>query len=296
MLEAEFSRFDSNSWASDFSQQGKINAVENEDFHHLSTGEGEWWFECTLTWNHSISILDQVTYEVLYTIHFYDVDCSWVFYPDEGSGNGGDIGGGDDPGGTCDNPMDLCFEDPGGGSPVPPPPTDPCDAENPPVACLNPCQTGDPDIDNFKTQLMFEDIWKASRVGTKNSASDQAQRLENGLLVEPLGSEYYHLRIPEDLPAGISVTQTNLRLSWNYTQDWKNHLPEGTFYVHTHPYYVGEIVYDNFNRPHVSGRSDDDVDALKELGISKGITIDADNIFVFDDNGNTLAEYERCGY
>jgi hypothetical protein len=146
---------------------------------------------------------------------------------------------------------------------------------------------------------MFEDIWKASRVGTKNSASDQAQRLENGLITQPIGGgEHSHMRVPDDLPTIIknTVIQTNTRLIWAINQDWVDTLPEGTVYTHVHPYYVGEIVYDNFEIPHESGWSKEDIKALKKLGIKTGIVIDADNIVVFDDNGNKIAEYERCGY
>jgi hypothetical protein len=297
MLELEFSKFESNSWALDTIQLEKINADETEVFKQQST-TGEWWFECVLTpTGFSIGIYDEND-EELYRIYFYDVVCSWVFYEDEGTG-GGDTGGGNDPNPPCDNEMDLCFEDPGGGSTVPPPPTDPCEAENPPAACLNPCETNDPIIDSFETQLMFEDIWIASRVGTKNSASDQAQRLENGLLTIPIGGgEYSQLRIPQDLPLVIknTVIQTNLRLSWAINQNWVDDLPEGTVYTHVHPYYVGEIVYDYNNEIHDSGWSNYDIKALTKLGINKGIVIDADNIVVFDDNGNKIAEYERCGY
>jgi hypothetical protein len=297
MLELEFSKFESNSWALDTIQLEKINADETEVFKQQST-TGEWWFECVLTpTGFSIGIYDEND-EELYRIYFYDVVCSWVFYEDEGTG-GGDTGGGNDPNPPCDNEMDLCFEDPGGGSPVPPPPSDPCESENPPVSCLNPCNTGDPVIDSFETQLMLEDIWKAARVGTMNSASDQAQRLENGLITQPIGGgEHNHMRIPEDLPTVVknTVIQTNTRLIWAINQDWVDTLPEGTVYTHVHPYYIGEIVYDNFGIPHESGWSKNDLESLKKLGIKTGIVIDADNIVVFDDKGNKIAEHERCGY
>jgi hypothetical protein len=230
MLELEFSKFESNSWALDTIQPEKINADETEVFKQQST-TGEWWFECVLTpTGFSIGIYDEND-EELYRIYFYDVDCSWVYYEDEGN-VGGDSGGGNDPNPPCDNEMDLCFEDPGGGSPVPPPPSDPCEGENPPVYCENPCETQNDHIDAIESQITMENAWAAS-YGPENNPFPHNQRNEKIFVITDNNGQYNFIEIESTDVSSCHINISGFSLPSN-----------AVGFFHTHPYAPNESITD----------------------------------------------------
>jgi hypothetical protein len=75
-------------------------------------------------------------------------------------------------------------------------------------------------------------------------------------------------------------------------------LPEGSIYVHTHPYKNGEIQNECLpnttlqyaHRPHSK-----DERAIGEMDVSKGIILDAQKIIIYGQNG-IIDTFNRCGY
>lgn len=190
---------------------------------------------------------------------------------------------------------DVAYGCGGGGGPGPVP--EPCDGDNPPDYCSEPepCDTDDEVIDDPAIQEAFSDLWESSNFGSADNTNPESERIEKGGFIVPgAGGGYVFQPMPDAL---INEEETGpCRITFSPPAD----LPEGTIYVHTHPYKANEeqnhcipgetLKYKN--RPGVKDRP-----ALERMGLDRGIILDADKIILYTPNESgqpTLID--RCGY
>lgn len=222
-----------------------------------------------------------------------DIRC--ISYELEYNGIGGG-GGGGFPGGNpgeCD-PLgtEPCYDDGGGGSILPPEP-DPCEEDNPPAYCENPCETGDPILDDEGIQIGFEYMWIDSNYGSNSNPNPESQREEQIGFIVPNGFGGYQLqRLSSSFITDAGPCAASFKAPAN--------LPEGTILVHIHPYSKGNsqnhcipgrtLEYDNV--PGVEDRPTLDI-----LGLDQGIILDADKVIQFTPNESEQPTLiNRCGY
>ena len=210
------------------------------------------------------------------------------------------------PGGT---EGDLCI--PIGGSS---PPTDPCESEDPPADCdpEPPCESDNPpeycdeagscfdaEIENEEHRALLEameaqenlnNLWEDTNFG-----QSEINRAEQGGFQIPNGYDdgYTFQRI---LSSQITE-QTPCKLQFQQPAN----IPEGTIYVHTHPYERGE--HQDYctarTRTYLNEVGVADRPALQQMGLDEGLIIDADRITFFRADGSSVdgyAQYDRCSY
>ena len=152
-----------------------------------------------------------------------------------------------------------------------------------------PCNTGDPRIDDSGVQELFEYLWQQSNADNPYLH----ERRETAAFLVPNGRGGWSLR--PVLPREYG------------DRDWKSaefdppdDLPPGTVYVHTHPISPEEdrvfrdsdglrIRYDE--RP-----SDDDKALLRRLGLSEGLILYGGGLRTFTQDGTITKRYGRCAY
>lgn len=220
----------------------------------------------------------------------------WVYVEgSEGGGGGGSTGGPSDDPGYCDpNGLDPCFDEgDGASSPAPP-----CSQANPPKWCSDPCETGDPVLDNTGIQEALELIWEASKTNLPI-----AQRVEQGGYITKSNGKYKFISFPK--------TWSKFACGINLPSNWKNSIPSNTVaLVHSHPFFVGEnttasnVCGSSGEVSYTSLHSQDDRDMLQEVGNHqsnfgiKGYVIDGNNTVRYGVLSFTQAESikTRCGY
>jgi len=224
-----------------------------------------------------------------------DVRCTSYVYVGGGIGGGGGSGfPGDDPG-ECDPTVYReCYggPGPGGGGQPPPEPPDPCTLTNPPAYCSNPCETGNPILDDVGIQLALERMWDLSNYGSNTSPNSEAQRKEQVGFIIPSPFGGYQLQMLAPSLINSSPCKAVFKKPAN--------LPDGAIMVHTHPYSNGEL--QNHCRPgetleYDSGPGIEDGQALRDLGLENGIILDADKIILFNQDYSVPPTLiNRCGY
>lgn len=286
LLQQQLRKFGVNSWLDSEEIKAKGNV----------TTSGDWEWVCT---EYFITVVCSMNSQgQLYNCSTTEIRCisyELSYYETPGGGAGGDPGfPGDDPG-DCD-PMGIepCFDD--GGSSIPPPEPDPCDVDDPPVYCTNPCNIGDPLIDdNVGIQGIFEGLWELSRTHLPI-----ANRLEQGgfITFNQNSGEYGFTFISD-----ANATKTACGISGNIQAP-----PNTVAYVHTHPFFEGEntmsVCGSGGVTSHSSTHSQNDYltlyDFASQIGnpLIVGYVLDGNNIDKFNTTqppGYGIVK-TRCGY
>ena len=179
-------------------------------------------------------------------------------------------------------------------------PEPPCESDDPPEYCDEAGSCFDAEIGNEEHKSILEameaqdslnNLWEDTNFG-----QSEVNRLEQGGFQVPNGYDdgYTFQRIP----SSQITEQTPCKLQFQQPAN----LPEGTIYVHTHPYERGEqqdycgtpIPVEYSNEVGVADRP-----ALQQMGLDEGLIIDADRITFFRADGSSIdgyAQYDRCGY
>jgi hypothetical protein len=233
-------------------------------------------------------------------------------FPDDPGGPGGSDG--DEPGGG-DNNADCTEINPPPGSNCEP--VDPCESDNPPPYCDDeedepPCESDDPPeycdeagscfdaaieneehksiLEAIEAQESLNNLWEDTNFG-----QSEVNRFEQGGFQIPNGYDdgYTFQRI---LSSQITE-QTPCKLQFQQPAN----IPEGTIYVHTHPYKRGEQqdYCTARTRTYLNEVGVADRPALQQMGLDEGLIIDADRITFFRADGSSIdgyAQYDRCGY
>lgn len=283
IMDEEFKKFRKRSWI-DSERVRKVANIKEK---------GDW--ECSSWYTVYICQYNTQT-DTYYNCKVSEPICAeWVYIEGEDSGGGGGTGGPSDDPGYCDpNGLDPCFDEGDGGStPVPP-----CSEANPPEWCSNPCETGDPILDNTGIQEALELIWEASK-----TSLPIAQRVEQGGYITQSNGKYKFISFPK--------TWSKFACGINLPSNWKNSIPSNTVaLVHSHPFFVGEnttasnVCGSSGEVSYTSLHSQDDRDMLQEVGNDqgnfgiKGYVIDGNNIVRYGVLSFTQAESikTRCGY
>jgi len=277
LLESELRKFSEGTWISN--RRGKL----------ASPSTSGW--ECG---EYFVTIVCQVDPNTQNWINctITDVTCVSYVYVEEPIGGGGGSGFPSEDPGECDPyGAEPCYLG-GGGSQPPPEPPDPCTGNNPPAYCSNPCETGNPILDDVGIQLALERMWDLSNYGSHISPTPEAQRKEQvGFIIpSPFGGYQLQMLVPSLINSGPCKAVYNKPAN----------LPEGAIMVHTHPYSNGEL--QNYCRPgetlkYDSGPGIKDGQALRDLGLENGIILDADKIILFSQNDSVPPTLlNRCGY
>lgn len=175
---------------------------------------------------------------------------------------------------------------------------DPCREHPPgdperPVYCDVPCTTGNSILDDPTIQLGFEGMWEDSHYGSDSDPNPESQRREQVAFLVPGASGNYIL---QRLASHLIVESGPCRNRFKKP----NNLPEGTIFVHTHPYSAGDeqnhcipgktLIYDN-------EVGVEDRPTLDSMGLDLGIILDADKIIMFTtDESEEPILIDRCGY
>jgi len=246
------------------------------------------------------------------TIYSIDIDCDGYIIVEDGTGGGGSGGSSPDPG-DCD-PTLPCFDGPGGSQPPSPGDDNPCLDSDPPVWCTDPCDTGDPIIDNPTIQEAMENIWNDS-----NFDADEFDRREQGgwIIENPQTGNIEF----EPFPSDWNRTACRIDIPNEFT------MPAGTVaMVHSHPYSTNEKMFaclannelltpetiltfkdqlEGAAELYQNKPSQNDIDLLEGFasqGISiDGYIIDNEGITKYNDQSNrndpqTMESNERCGF
>ncbi len=200
-------------------------------------------------------------------------DPSWNWPADDGDKSGGSGTGSGEPG--KDGKDDECL-----------PPYVDINGE-----CMQPCKTGEPELDSPNVQSGLASIWNDSNYGSNSNPNPESQRKEHVAFIVPNSFGGYSF---QRLPNSRYKSQTACKAIFTSPS-----LPAGAILVHTHPYSNGDL-----QRECISGMSFryrnhvgiEDGKTLTKLGLKKGVIIDADQIIIFDENKNVLKRETRCGY
>jgi len=158
-----------------------------------------------------------------------------------------------------------------------------------------PCDTGDPVIDDPQIQQAFEQLWEESNFGSIENPNPERERVEKGGFIVPDGRGG-HIFQPMRSHL-INEEETGpCRIRFSVPSD----LPAGAIYVHTHPYKKDQL--QNHCIPGKTLKYKNEVGvkdrkALESMGLDKGIILDAEKIISFTTNESedpTLIN--RCGY
>jgi hypothetical protein len=156
----------------------------------------------------------------------------WPQEPDWDDGNNNDSGGGNQtpPGGGNSDDCDETAIDGGCNDWTEEP--DPCDDEDPPVHCENPCETENNHIDAKESQIIMENGFLAS-YGPENDPLPHDQRNEKIFIMTDENSHFNFIEIvPDDVSSchfeasGVSIPANAVAL------------------FHTHPYAPNELITD----------------------------------------------------
>lgn len=181
-------------------------------------------------------------------------------------------------------PLDIVpykADGPGGSIPPPPPDSNPCDGNNPPMYCQ--CQNvGNSVLDNQVLQMTFEDLW------SKQLSSNKEQ---GGFLYKNVAGDWQFFELEGDWVEERTLTRFELYIPSN--------LPEGSIFIHTHPTQSAltraGITYEYQHRP-----SPDDSTAMihmnNEYGVAYGVIIDPVYRILVGPDGNEITKATRCGY
>lgn len=258
-----------------------------------------------------VCILDTETDE-LRDCEVTSTECVEWEYVGGGGGGGGPPGGGGGIGGggggdCCPTPPceEPCFNPPGGGGePVHDTTTieteNPCESASPPDYCDEAGSCFDRSIGNSTHEKIMEHLENQGALNQlwtdSNFNQSESSRLEQGGFLVP-NSYNDDLTFQRLQPSNVTQ-QTPCKLRFQAPSD----LPDGTIYVHTHPYTNGEqqnhcdtpipVEYDN-------EVGVEDRPALQQMTLNEGLILDADKIIFYKADGNDpegYATYDRCGY
>lgn len=290
LLENQLRKFGKGTW---LESQAKTKNASNQNGSQINSAP---YWECS---EYFVTVVCQVNSQTgeLTNCVITDVRCITyeLVYDDPVGGGGGSGGPSDDPGECDPTGTEPCYNDGGGGS-IPPPEPDPCDGNNPPAYCSNPCQTNDPIINNIGVQVTFERLWDESKT---NLSIDQ--RLEQGgFIVQNPNNEFGFVNFPSDwqrLACEIVLPDSFL-----------NSVPLNTIgIVHSHPFFEGEdttspnVCGEDGTTSYTSGTNIDDVDFVAQVATYvedfsvKSYVIDGSNIVSITSWGY-IQNYNRCGY
>ncbi|NBC26887.1 MAG: hypothetical protein GVY08_08495 [Bacteroidetes bacterium] len=290
LLEEQLKKFGKGTWL----ESHKANQERSSQNEAQAKSSSDWDWECSEYFITVVCQVDSQSGELTNCV-ITDIRCvSYELVYNEPPGGGGGGGGfpGDDPGECDPQGTDPCFEDGGGGS-IPPPEPDPCEEDNAPAYCENPCETGDPILDDEGIQIGFENMWEDSNYGNDSNPNPESQRQEQVGFIVPNGFGGYQLqRLSSSFISDAGPCAVSFKAPGN--------LPEGTILVHTHPYSKGEsqnqcipgqtLKYDNV--PGVEDRP-----TLNTLGLDEGIILDSDKVIRFTSNASEQPTLiNRCGY
>ncbi|MEQ9264568.1 MAG: hypothetical protein RLN81_05065 [Balneolaceae bacterium] len=276
IMDEEFKKFRKKTWL-DSERVKKVANIKQK---------GDW--ECTSWYTVYICQYNTQT-DTYYNCKVSEPICAqWVYVEGEDSGGGGGTGGPSEDPGYCDpNGLDPCFDDGDGGSA----PAPPCSQPDPPKWCTDPCETGDPILDNTGIQEAMELIWEASKTNLPI-----AQRVEQGGYITKSNGKYGFKPFTNMTHSACGITGSMAP-------------PNNTVaYVHTHPFFVGEnttsVCGTGGVTSHQSTHSSGDYATLYQLASStgnnfiKGYVLDGNNIVSFA--LNTPPGFgkldSRCGY
>jgi hypothetical protein len=202
----------------------------------------------------------------------------------------------DDPYGPCGelNPDPYCWVEGGSGSPGGDP--DPCDGDNPPARCSNPCQTGDPRFDDVRVELGLEQLWLGTNFGDGTTPYDQ--RLETLGVVVPVLDGYSMWRASE-----VHYVKQKWDIAYLKLPSYDT-FPEGSIIVHSHPFHEGEPFTTSTGQSAeytpIPSNYDTDLLALTRSDgtpvFAGAAFIDNEGIHFFDKHGNVTLFIDRCGY
>lgn len=276
IMDEKFKKFRKRSWI-DSERVRKVANIKEK---------GDW--ECSSWYTVYICQYNTQT-DTYYNCKVSEPICAeWVYIEGEDSGGGGGTGGPSDDPGYCDpNGLDPCFDEGDGGStPVPP-----CSEANPPEWCSNPCETGDPILDNTGIQEAMELIWEASKTNLPI-----AQRVEQGGYITQSNGKY-------KFEPFTNLTHSACGITGNMVP------PNSTVaYIHTHPFFVGENTTLACGAggvtSHQSTHSTEDFNTLHLIAsytgnyLVEGYVIDGNNIVTFTTGSfpGFGGVQGRCGY
>ncbi|MDR9419252.1 hypothetical protein [Gracilimonas sp.] len=114
---------------------------------------------------------------------------------------------------------------------------DPCEGEDPPAYCENPCNTGDAILDSLETQQTMEDVWEES-YGTNDNPLDDNDRNEAVYYIMELDNSYVFE--PVSLQSVDNpVSSCHFRGSYSTSK-----IQNSVGLLHTHPYKHNEEIND----------------------------------------------------
>jgi hypothetical protein len=234
LLVSELMKFGKGTWYENRKSKSKqfqnntILTGNSSNVNGVTAQSGEW--VCLTAFITRLCIYYPDTGEEECTIT--DIQCiEYTYVSENDPGSGGGPGDPSDDPGECD-PMgtEPCFDD-GGGS-VPPPEPDPCDDDNPPTYCENPCETGNSHVDAIESQITMDNGWIAS-YGSENNPLPHDQRNEKMFIIIDKNSHFDFTEIePNDvsschfIASGISIPSNAIG------------------FFHTHPYAPDELITD----------------------------------------------------
>ena len=174
----------------------------------------------------------------------------------------------------------------------------PCEGPNPPDYCDEAGSCFDANIANdnhedvletLENQGALNQIWTDS-----NFDQSEVNRVEQGGFLTP--NNYNDDFTFQRLQPSQITQQTPCKLGFQAPSE----LPDGTIYIHTHPYEDGE----RQNACPTSPKYDNEVgvedrSALQQMNLEEGLIIDGDQTIFYEADGNDpdgYATYDRCGY
>jgi len=192
--------------------------------------------------------------------------------------------------------------------------TRPANSEHDPEP--EPCDTGDPVIDDPEIQQAFEQLWEESNFGSIENPNPERERVEQGGWI-------------------VQDPSTGNRSFVEFSSDWQRSTcqikpPEGftlpdnvVAVIHTHPFTTGEKMYsclqvpesliqqfkskfDQIVKKYDNRPSSKDVSFLNDISDQTGISLigyifDQDGITKYNQNSvsndsKTMSSHKRCGY
>lgn len=291
-VKKRFSRFSNQSWLFEHVSGQSQKKSTNQQLNSPTPPPvpTDWEYVCTEYVITTYCSIDPETGEI-YGCETKDPECfnyGWV-YIDESSGESTPT---EDEGDTPTGPSGGGSGGAGG---------DPCSGleEESWVNCthetenIEPCETGDPVLDDPQVQEGMRDLWEASNYGSDDDPNPESERKEQLAFIIPDGFGGYnvdsanHLYIGEPGPCNVNFKKPE-------------NLPEGTILIHTQPYKSGDVQKEcvpgeTFEYNNDVGEKDRPT--LDSLGLERGIILDAEQIISFTPNENEEPDREeRCGY
>ena len=152
-----------------------------------------------------------------------------------------------------------------------------------------PCDTGDPRLDDPLVRAALKRLWEQSDPDNPYLF----ERKETAAFIVPNGRGGWSVR--------PILAHEYRDQGWDFAEfDPPDNLPPGTIYVHTHPIFPHEDGlfrdYAGFRIRYKEIPSDEDELLLKKTGLSEGLILDGRGMRIFAQDGTITTRYESCTF